>query len=165
MFRFSPSRFYVVLSSLGNESINYFVHNIAGTFVSQKGKYKWKEKGKIFSYRDSFKVSGQSCPWNHPTSPKISGVQQSIKLQWKWARSKVKGVFSVIYITMFCRMSGFSESSERYLNLIKYILVVVFHLLDCLKWKDQHGCEGGLIRDLCKKTCKLCGKLHEVDKS
>ena len=33
--------------------------------------------------------------------------------------------------------------------------------LDCPNWKDQHGCEGGLIRDLCKKTCDLCGKPHE----
>ena len=35
--------------------------------------------------------------------------------------------------------------------------------LDCSKWKEQHGCEGGLIRDLCKKTCDLCGKPHEAN--
>ena len=33
--------------------------------------------------------------------------------------------------------------------------------LDCPKWKEQHGCEGGPVRNVCKKTCDLCGKPHK----
>ena len=33
--------------------------------------------------------------------------------------------------------------------------------LDCPNWKEQHGCEDGLTKDLCKKTCEQCGQLHE----
>merc|ERR1712241_523213 len=34
---------------------------------------------------------------------------------------------------------------------------------DCPKWKEEHGCKGSLMRNLCKKTCGMCGEVREPD--
>ena len=54
--------------------------------------------------------------------------------------------------------------STKYLK-IKYVhlfIHVVIYLSDCPEWKEEHGCTGSLMSNLCKKTCGLCGIVDSV---
>ena len=66
--------------------------------------------------------------------------------------------FNLQIVMMFQTIRKVSFST-KYLKIIHIHLIihVVILLSDCPKWKEEHGCKGSLMRNLCKKTCGLCG--------